>query len=126
MDAEAVVTILVVDDEAIVRETCASMVESLGFAALSATNGQEGVEALRRSGERVAAVVLDLTMPVMNGEEAFAAMRALRPHLPILITSGYYPPEMAARLRGMPMSAFLRKPYTLGDLERALRGLLPG
>lgn len=125
MDVPAVATILVVDDEAIVRETCGRMLESLGFAALSATNGQEAVDAVRRTGAAVSAVVLDLLMPVMNGEEAFAAMRALRPDLPILITSGFSPPEVCARLCAHPGTAFLRKPYTLGDLERAVRGLLP-
>ncbi len=117
-------TILVVDDETIVRETCESMLESLGFSAVSARDGREGVDVLEREGEVISGVVLDLTMPVMNGEEAFRAMRALRPRLPILLTSGFCPPEVTARLEAQPRFGFLRKPYSLADLERALRGLL--
>lgn len=117
-------TVLVVDDEEIVRETCVSMLESLGFATLTARDGREGVEALARAGDRVSAVVLDLTMPVMSGADAFDAMRASRPDLPILVTSGYYPPEVAERLGAQPRCHFLRKPYTVADLGRALQALL--
>lgn len=124
MCAPTVATILVVDDEEIVRETCQSMLESLGFVAVPACNGREGVDALERIGDAVSAVVLDLTMPVMSGEEAFAAMRALRPGLPILITSGYCSIEVLERLVRQPACKFLRKPYSMADLQRALGGLL--
>lgn len=124
MCASTVVTILVVDDETIVRETCQSMLESLGFTAVSAGNGREGVDVLERVGAAISAVVLDLTMPVMSGEEAFVAMRALRPGLPILITSGYCSVEVIDRLTRQPACKFLRKPYSMTDLQRALGGLL--
>ena len=91
-------TILVVDDEAIVRETCESMLESLGFASLPACHGREALEVLEREGARIAAVVMDVSMPIMNGEEALEVIRARYPRLPVLLTSGYCPPEVAARL----------------------------
>lgn len=118
-------TILVVDDESIVRETCECMLEGLGFRTLTARDGREGVEALERERATVSAVVLDLTMPVMNGEQAFHAMRLLRPDLPVLLTSGYYPQDVAARFAGQPRVSFLKKPYSMAELEQALRGLLP-
>lgn len=117
-------TILVVDDESIVRETCECMLEGLGFRTLTARDGREAVAVLERDRAAVSAVVLDLTMPVMNGEQAFHALRALRADLPILLTSGYYPQDVATRFAGQPRLSFLKKPYAMGELEQALRGLL--
>jgi CheY-like chemotaxis protein len=117
-------TILVVDDEEIVRDTCTAMLESLGFASLSARDGREGVDVFTRHRDLVRAVVMDLTMPVMNGEQALHALRALSPDLPVLVTSGYYPPDVAARLGEQRRIGFLKKPYLASDLARALRGLL--
>jgi two-component system, cell cycle sensor histidine kinase and response regulator CckA len=117
-------TILIVDDEDIVRDTCTAMLESLGFASISARDGREGVDMFTRHRDVVAAVVMDLTMPIMNGEQALRALRALSPELPVLITSGFYPPEVAARLGEQRRVAFLKKPYLSSDLSRALRTLL--
>ena len=117
-------TILVVDDEEIVRDTCTAMLESLGFASLSARDGRDGVDVFTRHRDVVRAVVMDLTMPVMNGEQALLALRALSPDLPVLVTSGFYPPEVMARLGEHRRVAFLKKPYLSSDLARALHGLL--
>jgi CheY-like chemotaxis protein len=124
MKASTTLTILVVDDEEIVRDTCTTMLECLGYASLAARDGREGVELFARHRDEVTAVVMDLTMPVMNGEQAFHALRALRPDVPVLITSGFYPPEVAARLGAQRGLAFLKKPYVSADLARALRALL--
>lgn len=117
-------TILVVDDESIVRETCGCMLEGLGFLIATARDGREAVEVLERQLAVISAVVLDLTMPVMNGEDAFHAMRALRADLPVLLTSGYYPQDVATRFAGQSRLAFLKKPYSMAELEQAMQGLL--
>lgn len=122
--AAAACTILVVDDEDIVRRTCTTMLESLGFASLSARDGRDAVDVFTRHQAAISAVVMDLAMPVMDGEQALRALRALRADVPVLITSGACPPEVAARLAGERRLKLLRKPYLVGDLERALRALM--
>ncbi|MCO5169309.1 MAG: response regulator [Planctomycetes bacterium] len=117
-------TILVVDDEEIVRELCESMLARLGFATVGAGNGREALERFEGLGGEVAAVVLDLAMPVMGGEEALRSLRARRPDLPVVVTSGYYSAEATARLVAEPAVELLKKPYALAELEAALERLL--
>lgn len=124
MQGRAGGTILVVDDEAIVRETCESMLERLGFATVGARDGREALARFEAHRDAIVAVVLDLAMPVMSGEEALRALRALRPALPVVVTSGFYSAEAVARLRAEPALELVRKPYVVADLEDALARLL--
>src|SRR5262249_33013212 len=76
--------ILVVDDEEIVRRTAKAALEKYGFAVLPAGNGEEAIELYRRSPQEIAAVVLDLTMPGMNGEEALRHLKSIRPDVKVI------------------------------------------
>lgn len=109
-------TILVVDDEDIVRRTTQSVLERRGYRVLLAENGQQAVEMFRdRSGE-ISLVLLDLTMPVMGGEDAARFMHAIRHDVPILVSSGYNENEVARRFAGSRVAGYVRKPYTAGAL----------
>ncbi len=115
-------TILVVDDEEIVRETAKSTLEHFGYEVLLAADGQEALECLRRA-PQVGLVLLDLTMPVMSGEEALIEMRRLRPDLRVILSSGYNEIEAIRRFQGQGLSGFLQKPYTaevLGEKVKAV------
>lgn len=114
-------TVLVVDDEDTVRTVCRGMLERLGFRVLQAADGREGVEIFRRDPASVACVILDLTMPHMNGEEAFREMRRVRPNVPIIMSSGYNENEIAERFAGKGASDYIQKPYRLGLLRSKLR-----
>jgi CheY-like chemotaxis protein len=105
-------TILVVDDEPVLRELVKTELERRGYSVLVAENGRDAVSVLREKVSEITAVVLDLTMPVMGGEEAFRQIREIRPELPILISSGYG--EFFAREQfGVADSlSFIQKPYT--------------
>jgi PAS domain S-box-containing protein len=117
-------TILVVDDEPFVRDVVRRSLEGNGFSVLTAEDGAEGVEILRRSGDRIRAVVLDMTMPRMNGEEAFREMRRLWPAMPILITSGYDEQEALDRFSRKDVTGFLQKPFQLQTLvEKVCRAI---
>jgi two-component system cell cycle sensor histidine kinase/response regulator CckA len=102
--------ILVVDDEEIVRNIATIALESAGFRALLATNGQEALEMLRDNAE-ISLVILDLTMPVMNGEQAIPLIKALRPDVPIILSSGFSEAELSHRFESSGISDFLQKPY---------------
>jgi CheY-like chemotaxis protein len=95
-----------------------------GFQVLQASDGPQGVETFRRHAAEIDAVLLDLTMPGMNGEEVFRALRAIRPDVRVLLMSGYDEQEAAARFAGEGPAGFLQKPYRPEDLLRAVQQAL--
>jgi len=114
-------TILVVDDESGMRNLARAILENSGFTVLTAGNGGDAVGIFRRYTAEVAAVVLDLTMPVMDGEETATELRSIRPGIPIVLSSGYSEREVAARFAGQGLVGFLKKPYEPAELVEALR-----
>jgi len=113
-------TILVVDDEEIVRKIATAALKGAGFRILVATNGAEGLEMLRSNPE-ISLVILDLTMPVMNGERAIPLIKALRPDVPIILSSGYSEAELSRRFVSSGISGFLQKPYTVSVILSKIR-----
>jgi signal transduction histidine kinase/CheY-like chemotaxis protein len=116
--------VLVVDDEESVRVVATYMLESLGFTPFVAKDGMEGVKLFRQHNPSLRAVLLDLSMPMMDGEEAFGEMRRINADTPILIMSGYSQKEMTVRFKGCDPAGFLNKPFTFEDLRGAMRRAL--
>jgi PAS domain S-box-containing protein len=110
-------TVLVIDDEDLVRDVVARMIEDLGYAAVTATDGPAGLAII--DSLPVHAVLVDLTMPRMGGVDVIKALRARRPELPIVLCSGYDRDGRAARA-----DAYLPKPFRLEALEQTLEKLL--
>ncbi|MGH7162383.1 MAG: response regulator, partial [Planctomycetota bacterium] len=119
-------TVLVVDDERIVRDVAGRILKEAGYEVLAAEDGATGIELLRRHGASVSCVLLDLTMPGMNGEQVCKEMRRLQPGLPVVLSSGYGETELLERMEGGTPDAFLRKPYTVEALTATLRKVLGG
>lgn len=118
-------TVLVVDDEEMVRRIAKTTLEIRGYPVLLAANGEQAVEIVRDKGGEIAAVLLDLTMPVMPGEEALQHILALYPGMRVIATSGYDQRE-AARRFGNRIAGFLQKPYTSRQLAEKIRSMLEG
>jgi len=114
-------TILLADDEETVRRVGVDMLESLGFRVLAAADGQEAVEIFRERNEEIAGVILDLTMPRMDGEEAFREIRRIRPAVRVILTSGYNEQQTIRRFVGEGLAGFIQKPFKLIDLSTMLR-----
>ncbi len=114
--------ILVADDEEVVRKVAKTALERRGYPVVLAANGREAVDIFRRMSGRIAAVLLDMTMPVMSGEEAMAEMRALRPNVPVIASSGYSETE-ALRRFGAGVSAYIQKPYTAARLAEIVKSV---
>ncbi len=108
-------TILVVDDEEIVRNLASDVLRQQGFVVLTASDGLEGVETLRKHPE-VAAVVLDMTMPRMGGVEASHEMRRIAPNVPVILCSGYTEQDTAKQLDSRTPVDFVQKPYKVQTL----------
>jgi two-component system, cell cycle sensor histidine kinase and response regulator CckA len=114
--------VLLVDDDALVRESIPILLESMGHQVEVASGG---AEALRRlaTGAAVDCVILDLNMPGMTGEETLQRLREALPGLPVIIGSGEMDPERSEHLLALPAVTMLPKPYGLLDLEAVLRQL---
>jgi PAS domain S-box-containing protein len=109
-------TILVVDDEEAVLDVTSNMLESAGFKVLKATDGREGVDVFSRHKERITLVLLDTTMPNMNGEEAFQELTRIEPKIKVILSSGYSEQEATSHFIGQGLAGFIQKPYSLNQL----------
>ena len=119
-------TVLVVDDEPVVRQFVRSALEFAGYRVVEAADGHEGVDTFRALAGEVDLVLLDLTMPRMNGEEALSEMRKIRTSTPVVLSSGYNEVEATRRLVGLGSVEFLQKPYPVKDLLALVGRLLGG
>ncbi len=113
-------TVLLVDDEPMVRKVCESALMRLGFAVLLAKDGVEAVEILREHRDEIRCVLCDLTMPRMNGWETLVALRKLAPTLPVILASGYDEAHVMAGDHPELPQAFLSKPYRIQELRDAI------
>lgn len=118
--------VLVVDDEESMRMVARLMLERHGFDVLTAADGVEAIEVVRRDPRAVDVVLLDLTMPRMDGVEAGRTLRTIRPDLPIILCSGYNENEARKRFEGQELNGFLQKPFDGDSLVARLRAALEG
>ena len=116
--------VLVVDDEPVIMETTAAILVSLGLTVVTASDGQEAVEKFEADTNGFDLVLMDLTMPRMNGHEALNRMRALRADVPILLCSGFSEQEMLPELQELGATGFLQKPFILSELKNAIHARL--
>jgi len=119
-------TILLVDDEESVRTLGSRMLERSGFEVLTAADGREALEIYRVRRAEIALVLLDLTMPEMDGEETFRELRRIDPNVRVVMSSGYTESEITPRFAGKRLTGFLQKPYSMTALMDCLRVPLGG
>lgn len=112
--------VLVVDDEPILRSLAQRVLKSLGYETITASNGAEAIEIFRQYPQEICCVLCDLTMPGMNGWETMAALRRIRPGVPVVLCSGYDEASVMAGVRDDLPQAFLGKPYEREALSGAL------
>lgn len=118
-------TILVIDDEEPVRIAVADILESEGLTVLGAADGERGLEVYREHQAAIDLVLLDLSMPGLNGEETFHRLRQINPAVRVVLSSGYNQTEVVRRFGEHGYIGFIQKPYDdtqlLGELRRHLR-----
>jgi PAS domain S-box-containing protein len=113
-------TILVIDDEELIRVTTSAMLRSLGYRVILATNGQEGIETFLKANDEIDLILLDMIMPVMEGPEAFAKLREIDPKIPIVIASGFAQEEDMVELKRQGACGFLDKPFSRAELAKMM------
>ena len=119
-------TVLLVDDEQTIRTLGTRMLSSLGFTVLTAADGREALKIYAEHRDEIALVLLDLTMPRMDGEETLRELRLLDPQVRVVMSSGYTETDIASRLADEAPAGFLQKPYTLTELRDKLRAASEG
>jgi CheY-like chemotaxis protein len=113
-------TILVVDDEEVVRRTATLALQRAGYTTVVATNGKEAVDwVTQHAQDELTAILLDMTMPIMSGALALTHLRVLRPKTPVIASSGYNEVEALKRF-GEGIAAFLQKPFTVTQLTQTI------
>src|SRR4051795_3458314 len=117
-------TILLVEDEPVVRHLVAEILEASGYTVLQAGEGPSALELLRRHGGTLHLVVTDVVMPGMSGPEVAQAVTSMRPGTQVLYTSGYTDSQIDHHGVLEPGIAFLQKPFTSDDLTRKVRSVL--
>ncbi|HOV72480.1 MAG TPA: PAS domain S-box protein [Candidatus Hydrogenedentes bacterium] len=118
--------ILVIDDEPIVRDVAAHTLEPLGFNTILACDGQEGAEMFERHCSEIVLVLLDMTMPRLSGTETYERIRAIRPDVPVILSSGYNEQDTVARFSREGLAGFIQKPYQPRELIVKVKQVLAG
>lgn len=113
-------TILLVDDEEILLALGAMMLEALGMKVLKACDGWEALQVYKKHQSEIRCVLMDLTMPQMDGAEAFSELRKIDPCVKIVLASGFSEHEIENRFCGQNLSGVLQKPYSLDSLRKVL------
>jgi PAS domain S-box-containing protein len=105
-------TVLVIDDENTVRRTAKASLEARGYTVILADNGRDGIEIFRTRESAITAVLVDLTMPGLNGEEVLRRLTAIRSDVKVVLSSGFNEVEVIQRFAGKGLAGFIHKPYT--------------
>jgi PAS domain S-box-containing protein len=113
-------TILLVDDEESVLSVGKAMLEKMGFSVLTAAEGKQAVQMYKSSPDEIDLIILDLTMPEMDGVEAFTRIRTLSRDVPVILSSGYTQQDVMHRFSGGKVDGFLHKPYSFDSLTRIM------
>ncbi len=123
-DLDAYGTVLIVDDEEMVRNIAAAILAESGYRVLTAVDGAQGLEVFAREAGQIDLVLLDLTMPVMDGVETLHELRKSGSDVPVVLSSGYTEQEVKDRINGDRFEAFVQKPYTRESMLETIRQVL--
>lgn len=117
-------TILVIDDEPVIRELASEILKDCGYSVLTAAEGTEAVAIYRENGQSIKLVLLDLTMPGMSGIETFAELQKIDPDVTVLMSSGFVHDERIGKAASSGAAGFIHKPYTMDKLSETVHRIL--
>ncbi len=119
-------TILVVEDEEVLLDLLAAMLQSNGYSVLKARDGREAVDLFRAHRGKIALVLSDMGLPKIGGWEAMQEMRELNPGVRVVLASGFVDPGSRRDMMKCGASDFLQKPYDAVQLMRRIRDIIDG
>jgi signal transduction histidine kinase/ActR/RegA family two-component response regulator len=118
-------TVLIADDEETIRAVGKQMLGRMGFDVLTAGDGREAIELFQDRTDDIVCILLDLTMPHVDGEQAFRELRRIRPDVIVILCSGYNEQDATQRFAGKGLAGFIQKPYNMAELRGKLMEVLP-
>ncbi len=117
-------TVLVVDDDPAVRLVTVRALTLFGFATLQAADGMEGLEVFRANRAQIGCVLVDLTMPRLDGPATVKEMQQIDPNTRVILMTGYAEDDARERFEGLQVAAYLEKPFDLPRLRAAIESAL--
>jgi CheY-like chemotaxis protein len=119
--------VLVIDDQAPVRDVAEQGLQHLGYQVLTAASGQVGIDVLESDPDAVDLVLLDMTMPDLGGEEVLVKLLEIRQDLPVILSTGHLEQDALRRIPVESLAGVLPKPYTLRQMQEVItKGLTQG
>ena len=107
-----------------VRRAARATLEHYGYTVFEASDGSDGTDLFSRLHDRISLVLLDLTMPRMDGHDVWRFIRRVRPDMKIVISSGFDESEAMKQFTEDPGLGFIQKPYTASSLVRKVRAAI--
>ncbi|MCL5743418.1 MAG: response regulator, partial [Acidobacteria bacterium] len=117
-------TVLVVDDEEIVRRMVKATLELYGYNVILAEDGRQAVDAVRQRPGTISCIIMDMAMPVMSGEEAVHEIERFERGINVIVSTGFDEAKAAAQFKGMKVAAFLQKPYRARELAEKVKAAM--
>lgn len=117
-------TILVVDDEEIIRETAKGILELCGYSVMVANNGHEGIETFREHSQKIKAILLDMAMPKISGKETYLELKRIRPDLKVVLASGFRQDKRVQEALDLGVNEFIQKPYSMLELAKKIKSAI--
>jgi signal transduction histidine kinase len=118
-------TLLVIDDDNMVRKVVSSSLNVLGYQTIEATDGSDAIEIYRARHDEIRAVVLDMVMPGMTGKATYLGLREIDPTVIVLLMSGHTLNEQVQEILDLGVRSFVSKPYSIAVLAKAMAELIP-
>ena len=117
-------TILVIDDEHLIREIAKDMLNALGHDVILAENGKEGLEIYIKNKDKIDLVLLDQVMPEMNGIECLHELRRVNPDVKVIFVTGVKKATFWKELKSLGVKVYLGKPYSIKKMEQAINKII--
>ena len=117
-------TVLLIDDEEMILDVSAKMLELLGYQVIIASGGKKGIQTYEQNKDRIDLVILDMIMPEFGGRESFDNMIRINPSVRVLLSSGYSLDSQAKEIMQRGCKGFIQKPFTMAELSKKIREIL--
>jgi two-component system cell cycle sensor histidine kinase/response regulator CckA len=124
--AGGIETVLIIEDEEMLRDLLRTILESRGYNVISARDGEEGIRLFDKNKDEVALVITDLGLPKLSGEEVVAAIREIDPDARFIISTGFIDPEIKKNLAKIGITSFVLKPYKPNEVIKQVRDVILG
>jgi two-component system, cell cycle sensor histidine kinase and response regulator CckA len=116
--------VLLIDDEKMILDVGAKMLEGLGYRVMVATGGKQGLKVHEQNKDAIDIMILDMIMPEIGGRETFDTMLQIDPSVKVLLSSGYSLDGQAMEIMQGGCKSFIQKPFTIMELSKKIRGIL--